>query len=532
MSRAVRLRAPAEDGAVVAQPPLAEAGRLLRENRARFSAAGAGVFGMSWEELRQAARAEALAAAQRSMLAAGEPVPQVDAGCPLLAAGHQPELFHPGVWAKNFALAGLARAHGAAALNLVVDNDTLKSCSLRLPLPPARPGDMTQTRVVDFDRWTQEVPYEERPVLDRALFQTFATRTEEVTSRWGFRPMLADFWRDVTAQGERTPLLGECFARARRAWERAWGCHNLEAPLSAVCQTGTFARFFCHTLSDLPRFRDAHNRCLAEYRRRYSVRSRSHPVPELAADGDWLEAPFWAWRSDRRRARLFARVRGDAAELRLAGELTPFLTLAPARDWRRGQSLWADAERAGVKIRTRALTTTLYARLFLCDLFLHGIGGGIYDELTDAVVARFYRLASPAFLVLSATLRLPLPTYGALPSDVRRLAREARDLHWNPQRHLSNGPPADPEARALAAEKSAWAAKVPADSAGRRQRFHKLREVTERLRPFVAARERMVERDLTRRTAELESDAVAWRRDYAFCLFPEGQLRSFCARFL
>ena len=42
----------------------------------------------------------------------------------LLLAGHQPELFHPGVWVKNFALNGLARRHGATPLNLVVDNDT------------------------------------------------------------------------------------------------------------------------------------------------------------------------------------------------------------------------------------------------------------------------------------------------------------------------------------------------------------------------------------------------------------------------
>ena len=47
-----------------------------------------------------------------------------------LVAGHQPELFHPGVWFKNFALHRLAHQHGALPINLVVDTDTAKPATL------------------------------------------------------------------------------------------------------------------------------------------------------------------------------------------------------------------------------------------------------------------------------------------------------------------------------------------------------------------------------------------------------------------
>src|SRR5262249_2863990 len=47
-------------------------------------------------------------------------------------------------------------------------------------------------------------------------------------------------------------------------------------------------------------------------------------------------------------------------------------------------------------------------RLFLADLFVHGIGGGKYDEITDELVRRFYGGEPPDFLVLSATLWLPV----------------------------------------------------------------------------------------------------------------------------
>ena len=64
--------------------------------------------------------------------------------------------------------------------------------------------------------------------------------------------------------------------------------------------------------------------------------------------------------------------------------------------------------RRGVKLRSRALITTLWARLVLGDLFLHGIGGAKYDQVTHLLIERFFGLPAPGILVLSATLHLPI----------------------------------------------------------------------------------------------------------------------------
>src|SRR5262249_45999782 len=105
-----RLRAPRQPGAVVAEPPLTEIGRSLAVNRDRLHAAAGALRGGPWQELRHAARRAALAAARAYLQDAGEPVPPLTSES-LVLAGHQPELFHPGVWVKNFALNGLARSH-------------------------------------------------------------------------------------------------------------------------------------------------------------------------------------------------------------------------------------------------------------------------------------------------------------------------------------------------------------------------------------------------------------------------------------
>lgn len=523
------VKAPREDGAIVAEPPLDDVGRLLEQNRRLFARVGPDLLGRRTADLRRDARQEVLAAARHYLRQAGEPIPEND-GPSLLMAGHQPELFHPGVWVKNFALQGLARRHGVIPVNLVVDNDTAKSVVLRypvteVPLPSVMTSPPHLGRAL-FDHGTTEAPWEERTVQDEAFFSSFP---ERLSLRWGFEPMLGDFWREVRRQRERTPLLGERFAGARRSLERRWGCHNLEVPVSAVCRTEAFAVFAGDLLSNLPRLHEAYNGSVRAYRQRYKLRSVVHPVPDLARDGDWWEAPFWAWRPGQaRRGRLMVRATANALELRVGNETGPSLPRG------RPEALvaaWPDLERQGLKVRSRALTNTLFARLFLCDLFIHGIGGGKYDEVTDALMRCYYGVEPPAYLVLSATLLLPLPHYDAAPDGCARLARDERDLTWNPQRHL-DGAAADPSLAELVRRKQALIAAEPSDRRQRRQWFHELRAVTEALRPAVEERRAALHRRREICERQARANELLRDRDYPFCLYPEAALRSFYTRFL
>jgi hypothetical protein len=510
---------------VVAEPPLDEVGPLLVLNRQRLRPPGFTILGRPWDDLRWQARQAAVTAAQDYLRRAGEPVPSADPAS-LLLAGHQPELFHPGVWVKNFALNGLARRHGATPINLIIDNDTVKSTALhlpavRVPLPPTS-AFQPHLLSVPFDRWSPEVPYEERTVQDEALFASLPDRARQP---WDYVPLLDEFWAEVLRQAQRTDLLGERLAAARRTWERRWGCHNLELPVSVLCRTEPFAWFACHLLAELPRLHAIYNACVHEYRRQHGIRSRNHPVPDLAAQDDWLEAPFWAWRSGQlRRGRLMARISESTLELRVGDEQWPSLPLTTHQM----TAAWRSLEAHGFKVRSRALTNTLFARLFLGDLFLHGIGGGKYDELTDEIIRRFYGLEPPGYLVLSATLLLPLPCYPESADDCRRLAQQLRDLYYNPQRYLADRP----DLGHLVAQKQAWIARQPADRSQRRERFQMLRALTEQLRSALGGRIAQQEQELAECERRLQANAVLRRRDYPFCLYPESLLRPFCTQFL
>src|SRR5207248_5178927 len=232
-------------------------------------------------------------------------------------------------------------------------------------------------------------------------------------------------------------------------------------PVSRLELTGAFQRFVVHLCEDAVRFAAAYNRAVLEYRKANRIRSVHHPAPLLRRDqshGDGLiECPFWYFRESRAREPVMV---WEAGSLRLEDE----------------------------PIRPRALTLTLFARVCLGDLFIHGIGGGKYDEVTDAIIRDYFGLNPPAYQVLSATLHLPLPAFPSTTDDVDRAEQLVRDLTWNPQRYLPPEAASRPDVAALVRRKAELAANEPPypEHAARRQWFWDLRDATQGLRPFVA----------------------------------------------
>jgi hypothetical protein len=495
-------RSPANDGEVLAVPDFAAVAALVEENGRKLDRDDVTIGGLPLRELRAMARREVLELAngRREPASAASVHQPAHAGrspdAPLLITGHQPELSHPGVWVKNFALNGLAKKLGGIPLHLVVDNDTLKSTSLRFPVLRDRDPRSVRLESLAFDTMTGAEPYETRRVEDAehvCVFDSFADRSRPLWANWGYEPLLWEAWHPIVHHCGPGALIGERFAGVRQEYEREWGCRNLELPVSRLSQTEAFARFAAHILGDLPRFREVYNVAIRAYRDANGIRSDNHPAPELAEG----EAPFWVRTATGRRERA-----------------------KPTSDVR--------------NIRPRALTLTLFARVCLGDFFIHGIGGGKYDEVTDDIIRRYFGIEAPAYQVLSATLHLPLPGFPSTSDDLKRAERRVRDLHWNPQRHLSPENLARPEVRTLIERKAALAAAEPprTDHAARREWFRSLQKVTEELRPFVAGQEPEAERELARVRAEVAANEVLRRRDYAWVLYPEETLRPFLQRFL
>jgi hypothetical protein len=477
MSASRRYRAPVENGAVLADPPFDAIPALVEANRKLLDRTDVVIGGYPLQSIRYWLR--------QSLFT------DDDIFATVIVTGHQPELMHPGVWVKNFAVSGLAKRLGAIPLNLVVDNDTLKSNSLRIPTFRDHDPDSVRLESAVFDEFRGEVPYEDRRILNSELFCGFLPKVRELTRNWGYAPLLQRAWHHIDPNYD-LPL-GEQFSRIRQRLEVEWGCESNDIAVSELSRTSGFQTFASHILSDLPRFREVYNAAIRAYREANGIRSANHPAPELAEG----EAPFWVRTASGRRERANA-----ASDVRT--------------------------------LRPRALTLTLFARVCLGDFFIHGIGGGKYDEVTDTIIRGYFGIEPPAYQVLSATLHLPLPAFPSTSDDLNRAQHRVRDLHWNPQRYLGAEQRANPEVKALLDAHAALAAGEPpvADHAARREWFRALRRITERLRPLVADQIPDTEAELARVRAEVDANAILQRRDYAWVLYPEETLRPFLQRFL
>ena len=486
------------------------------------------LLGRSLVDLAAAARRELLSMARRysASYGVGEELLSAGDSSPLILSGHQPQLFHPGVWFKNFLLSSLGQRFRASAINLVIDNDLARNTAIHVPTHGA---DLT-CAAVEFDAFSDPVPYEERSLLNPAQFQDFPGQVTRLLSQLpktiaNYTPLVGPLWDQAQIVRRETGWtnLGRIIAAARHRLEHRAGLKTWELPLGAVSATTEFRWFLLHLLTNLARFQSAYNSQLAVYRAANRIRSQSHPVPALTVNQDWLEAPVWIWSARQpQRQRLF--VRQITGELQLGGfNDRPLLTL-PLHDFpQRAIGQLEEAEQRGVKLRPRALLTTMYARLALSDLFLHGIGGAKYDELTDAIMGRFLGCPAPAFLTATATLQLPVagPTIaaGALPALDRRL----RDLTHAPETFSPELSAAAPNFRTLAAEKRALI--TEGWQRGGKPAWHAhVQRCNERLTALLAdERQRLIEQR-NQLLDDLRRAQVVGSREYSFCLFPAETL--------
>jgi len=344
---------------------------------------------------------------------------------PVIVLGHQPAFIHPGVWAKHVAAMRVATAVGGMAVNLVVDNDSPRQTAISIPSAGV---DGVDLHTIPFARLRQGCAYEQIRLQDESEVSEFERRVR--------RAMQDQF------EHSQMPVFFESFRRAANTtdWvdQAVFARRAVEADLGVIVEDRRVSQVWCSPLLiDMlvraEQFAGSYNKALAAYRRDNGVRSAQRPIPDLEREEDRCEVAAWAYRADEPRRRMFVNHTGRSlrlfADREEIGEV-PMKHLGSCEDV--GSFLDALGE---WRIRPRALTLTIWARLLLADLFIHGIGGAKYDRISDAIMADYYAVNPPRMACVSATLHLDLPVHTATAESVRQLRRTLRDLKYNPQRH-------------------------------------------------------------------------------------------------
>lgn len=503
---------PRGHGEVLTRPDYEEWAALMRANAEAAASWDFLVAGRPVGELRLAARHEALAAARSFSERLGVPVMRCEAPELIAMTGHQPQLYHPGVWAKDFLLQRLADETGAAAIDCVVDSDAFDT--LEAVSPCLQPG-VSRCRSY-LALGGPDTCYACSSVPDAAAVETFCSATLDSLGTLRAPALARHFGRfgeHLLGAVPDARDLAELVTFARRRYEASAGTTYLELPVTAESRSAAFAALVADIALRAEEFATVHDAELAAYRERNRLRSKARPFPDLRRDGDRIELPFWEL--GRTRRAVWART-GPRPALTANGDVL----LELPNDPREAAEAIAAAD---LRLAPKAVTLTIFNRLFVADLFIHGTGGARYDIVTDAVIRRFYGIEPPRFAVASMTMYLPLGVHAVTPGEVDAAEQKLNRITHNPDQLLDELRFDDPaervEAYQLAAEKTRLTEEIRAEGADKKALGARIREVNERLAAMMRPLADELAREVEGLKSQLEAADIMTDRTYPFCFW-------------
>jgi hypothetical protein len=500
-------------GELLTDPPYDEWADLARENARRAGGWTTLIAGVPLAALRDEARLEARALAMSYSAEVGVKAnAEREAANLIVMTGHQPELYHPGVWVKVFLLQRLADALGATAIDIVVDSDTFDRVALTVPC--LREAIQTCTSVLALG--TRDSCYACTPAPDEPAIEAFRDAGLDALDTLPAPALSRHFGAYCDALAERSggaSSLADALTAARRRYESPAGTTYLELAVTLQSRSRAFRHLVAALAFDAARFVAVYNDELDAYRERTGARSAAQPFPDLGTTDGRLELPFW-WLAEggRRPVWLQLEPRALVVDDRVVAELGS--DVAGALEALEAAEGW---------LVPRALMLTLFERLFVADLFIHGVGGGRYDQVTDAVTARFFAIEPPRYVVASMTLHLPLGAHAVTDAEVAAAEQRLHLLKHNPDQLLGEVEFDFPEERRaateLAARKRALTSEIGEVDADRKRLGAEIRAVNAELTVLLNPLAEQMRVEAERLKAQRDTAAVLSDRTYPFCLW-------------
>lgn len=429
----------------------------------------------------------------------GLPTPNVADGATVVMSGHQPYLYHPGVLYKYALLARYARG-GGVAVNLAVDTDLSGGYPLKVPsfdgkylkntrciAPSAKKGFYCDVVL----RKEETLAFAEEAVKDLASLP-------EKLFESGANFLRADFWENLPANST------DATTMIRRKYADGWDGPVLEVPLTKVCKTAGFFEFAHYLLANAQKFAEVFNKALHRYREEHKLRYPANPFPDLAPAKDGVETLFWIAKGEQRTT--------------LVVKNSVCISEFGSEEIKTGADLRRLCDANGVRIWPKAVALSIINRLYLSDLFVHGLGGAKYDKITDEVISGFYGINPPTFAVASLTLD------SGLEDPAQKILAEKqklREMDFHPENFLKSPP------SGLLEEKHKLTSEIQAPGANKKELGGKLGRVNAELKALLAPLKAEAEKTIASLEAEQGRYDVLADRELSFFLHPPDAFEPF-----
>src|SRR3989339_1478321 len=454
---------------------------------------------------------------------------------PIIQTGHEPILYHPGIWIKNHLVQYLVNKLSGIGVNMIVDNDACNMGFMYVPILSEKSASVGKVALV---RNKDHVAYEEIVFDDFGIILQLKEEVINLLSKNIFREDIKttiEYMQDMF--GQFINRIGEYYQQgcsdmvglltaARRSLEEDFGIENLEVPVSWMCDTDGFYHFLLHILYESERFAKIYNEILAEYRGIHKIRSKANPLPDLKIMGNLIEIPFWVWKAGGQRAKCYRVNEGE--DIKITDGADILVILKKNEGAMENLSRLKVLMETGIKIRPRAITMTMFSRMFFSDVFIHGMGGAKYDTITDEIIKEFFGIDPPGFVTISATLYLPLDAYDSDERELYDIQRSIDDMSYNPERYAPQKTRNEPEFMNQVKEKQRLLKIMGVSNADvKRRYFRRIKELNKLMLSQIHTELQKKQREINTIRDKLAYNEVVRFREYPICLYPTKMLKDY-----
>lgn len=298
---------------------------------------------------------------------------------PVIATGHQPDIYHSGILYKYKLLQSFAKKNKAIGLNVIIDTDSGEAGSIKIPVMSAGSPDKRSVslKAGELPLIFQHLPEKEslKEKLDEALnCLPGPARGVSIDS-------INDYLLKYLGLAGQPVSLAHSLMR--RILVDSSNC--LDVPFSHILRLDHSRAFFKSIVEDFSAFSADYNNSLNAFRQEKKIKNRANPFPNLEVANGFSELPFWILDQQKQsRFPLYVKKNHDKVHLLFDGREVPFEELSP-----------------DFIIAPKAALITLFLRLYACDLFIHGTGGARYDEFTDLLMQSYFKVAPPSYVTAS-----------------------------------------------------------------------------------------------------------------------------------
>ncbi|MCP5513218.1 MAG: hypothetical protein H7A24_15130 [Leptospiraceae bacterium] len=401
----------------------------------------------------------------------------------IYATGHQPEIFHPGLLFKDLLLCRLSKAHGAYPIHIVVDTDMYEfiyyypiknGSKLELHKFEYHDNSIFSKEDIPKERWDEfkSILNHQKEILNGVLEKDTLERAH----------YYLDKIINEMNENEKLFIISE---KIKDDYLCGLELQINNLKVSELVKLKGFQKFFDNIKERHSDFIEAHNSTLLDYRIEHKIRNHAQPIPDLHEN----ELPFWVLDES-------------------SGKRNPAFT-----------------DYSG-NVLPRAITLTMFLRLFGCDFFIHGKGGARYESVSDATIRKFYKMTPAPYRMATATLHLLRnPNFEFPPMNEKELETKLRDTKYSPEVFL-------PPDNDLSREKKELQMKFKDPSVNKKDLHNRISELNSKMHSLISEEVNHLE-NIKSRFQDLQSNQIAFEnRTYPFFYYNLMELENHVRAFI